>query len=343
MVSAYTNNMQGPSLSESNADMDRGFPAQATGSRHTGSSMNRLHGPSDEGSGTMQPVPLLIRMDIFYTHHQKVTEPHAIEESQVFMEKFPSPLEMLNRINQKDLFLENAFVGKVLELPKADDRWIFSKEPANGDKSSIFSQSFPPGYPNVPENLKDFIDFKLSQGMKKQITIIDRIITLFLLLWNMQPFVAEILKLDNSHDLQIKSFETLASILQHDHYAKSPQYLPKPQINAYKWYTKYTRGPSENVRKLATFNNEYFRLYHCIYIKQGKTDQKKRVIRDITYAMLDGRQKISASYGHWVLDAIDKVASSHGDLKFHPFTNKKQSRYKTTEFWHDLTTSHSLP
>ncbi|KAG0141840.1 hypothetical protein CROQUDRAFT_135926 [Cronartium quercuum f. sp. fusiforme G11] len=249
---------------------------------------------------------------------------------------------MLNRINGIDFFLENALQEMVLKLPEENDRWIFSKEPANGDKSSIFSQSFPPGYPNVPKNLKDFIDFKLSQGMEDQITLIDRIIKLFLLLWNMQPSVAHILKL-NSRDLQIKSFETLASILQQDHYAKTPQYLPKPQVHAHKWYFEYDRDPPGNVKGCHAFKNEYFRIYHCIYIQHVKIKHKQQAIRDITYAMLDGREKICASYGDWVLNAIDKVASGHGHINFDPFEIEKKNFKNSQGVWHSQTKPLSLP
>ncbi|KAG0141837.1 hypothetical protein CROQUDRAFT_110232 [Cronartium quercuum f. sp. fusiforme G11] len=325
---AYTHNMQGSSLSESNADMDRGFPSQATGSSHTGSSTNDLHGPSDKGSETMRPVPLLSKMDVFNIHHKKITVSHSKEENQQLIEKPPSPSQTLDAINKLDFQLENAYVGKVLELPEADDRWNFLEAQAQFDISSLdgtlfnwesYDLQFTVQVGNVrglESNLRDLLSFKISQGLDKETAIFRNIINLFILLWTLQPLVAMTLKLEDSRALQIKSFEALASIVQHEQYAMEPNKLPRPQIYRYNWFHEYPGNVSLKVCRGRAFQNQYFKIYYCIFGRKPVTTTKNKVILDVTLAMLKDYEstKVIPRLSEKQQDSIRKLALNHAKV-----------------------------
>ncbi|KAG0144288.1 hypothetical protein CROQUDRAFT_95181 [Cronartium quercuum f. sp. fusiforme G11] len=238
--------------------MDRGFPAQATGSRHTGSSTNDLHGPSDKGSGTMRPIPLLIRMDVFNIHHKKITVSHSREENQQLIKKPPSPSQKLGDINKKEMFLEKAFKNLLLELPPEEQRWEFSGRQAQFDIFPFNKKLFKWNLHNPK--------FPAEEG---------------------NPYVAKTLKLEDSRALQIKSFEAFASIVQHEQYAMEPNKLPRPQVHKFNWYYKYPGNDSLEVSRGYAFRNQYFKIYHCIF--GGKIDDNtiKGAVLAITLATLD--------------------------------------------------------
>ncbi|KAG0138996.1 hypothetical protein CROQUDRAFT_707487 [Cronartium quercuum f. sp. fusiforme G11] len=183
-------------------------------------------------------------------------------------------------------------------VPKESNRWDFSKSQfllSHWPYYSQYMNNLPEPIPgpdlalasNLKTNLKAFITLKVLQGMEKKPTIYDRISRLFVSLWKFQAFVAEKFVVENISFLQIKSFEALASILQHQNYAMSrDKIIARSSLSM--WILSDAYQPPEIKAQIDKLNihNVHFKLYQCIHGHLPPSNTKQSLLADITLAMV---------------------------------------------------------
>ncbi|KAG0139315.1 hypothetical protein CROQUDRAFT_137194 [Cronartium quercuum f. sp. fusiforme G11] len=200
-----------------------------------------------------------------------------------------------------ELSLDNPYLDKILQLPPPEKRWTFSKRPAKALPHFAAlgrweDPEYDAGVGNVctlKSNLHAFLKLKLSQGLEAESFFFKRIVDLFILVWNFQPSVAQFFPYRDIHALQIQSFETLASILQHNLYALSPVYLLDGPISNFNWHLPGGRRvPRGRQKPRVSFKNQYFRLYYVINARNPNQRTRNLAIGQVTWAMLVADENI---------------------------------------------------
>ncbi|KAG0141690.1 hypothetical protein CROQUDRAFT_684468 [Cronartium quercuum f. sp. fusiforme G11] len=103
-----------------------------------------------------------------------------------------------------------------------------------------------------------------------------------------QLTVAQVLDRQDIFSLQTKSFETLASILQHQHYAMSwDKIIARSSLSW--WILSNAERPSKIEKQITTIgmNNFYFRLYQCIHGHAPHQKIQQFLLASITLAMVE--------------------------------------------------------